>query len=1022
MNLLIIHLSDIHLKTSNDSILKRAESITAAMRPYLPNTTVVVIVVSGDIAQSGSATEYKIANRLLTDIRSRLKGETSAPIHFVLAPGNHDCDFRGDQATRQLVVEAMLKHTGTLPDSYLKTAVKVQSDFFSFRKSLESKDKLIQEDKLWNSYEFSVDGFRITFDALNASWMSTRHEQQGGLLFPFERHARQPEAADLRVCVLHHPLNWYSQSNYREFRSFLHQRSDFILTGHEHQAAQREIDDAADGQCIYLEGEALQTSDAAQSGFNILLVDTKARQYRCETLRLHSGRYEPLASANWEEFRPVAKRKLAKLAFTDTFEKALKDPGATLKHFSGRELLLDDIYVYPDLDERSTKSNNAEKARAPRLSASSLAKPDKMHRDVVIQGDDESGKTKLLFKLAREYQGQGYVPLILRGERLKSATPAALVSEIDSAVTLQYGLESKIAFSQLSKSEKIVLLDDFDCSPLNGERRAAILSELRERFGRTLLTVGENFEVAEVLGGQDMLSLVDMQHVKLLPLGNAKRLELIRKWNRIGVGESLSENQFLKSCDDAEKLIESTKLRFVASTSPIFVLSLLQATASGITSEIHNSSFAHYYYFLIIGALEKAKVSKQDLNTILSACTHLSWYIRKHGDEQRISSSQFTEFVVQYSVNWTATDGTWLLRALIDARLMEDDGGSLAFTYPYSYYYFLGKFASISQEKTEVQEYLKHCLEHLYARECANTLLFLAHHSGNSAVLESITATIDSHFIGQEPASLEKEDIASIASLLSQAPALQYHQVSPREFRQKQAESSDQNADESDGLQDKPHTAERDLFQEIVSLSKAIEISGTLLTHQFSNYGRQTKNRAIKSMFDGAMRAVKVFHSHFENMDDLLRSISSKFKDRKDGLNSDQAELHFRHAIAFLIKIVTTSFVMRASMSLRAKDLDDNISRVVQDNPNCANRLIKIAQELQNPSRLPRLEIDRLRKEEESNPAVMGVLQMLILQRLYMYETDHDDKDWAMSIFALGANRSSIAMKHRTFGPKQLRN
>jgi hypothetical protein len=91
--------------------------------------------------------------------------------------------------------------------------------------------------------------------------------------------------------------------------------------------------------------------------------------------------------------------------------------------------------------------------------------------------------------------------------------------------------------------------------------------------------------------------------------------------------------------------------------------------------------------------------------------------------------------------------------------------------------------------------------------------------------------------------------------------------------------------------------------------------------------------------------------------------------------------------------------------------LDDNVARVIEENPTCAYRLIKITRELQNPSRLPRLEIDRLRREEETNPAVMGVLQMLILQRLYAYETDHDDKHWAMSVFELGGQRSGVELK-----------
>lgn len=1021
MNLLIVHLSDIHLKSNSDPILKRTEAITASLRPYLPHVAVIAIVVSGDIAQSGSAEEYKVATRLFVDLRARLKGEAGVSIHLIFAPGNHDCDFRGDQATRQLVVDAMLKHSGTLPESFLKTATKVQSNFISFRKSLETKNIVVSEDQLWTCYSISVDGFKVAFDVLNASWMSTRHEQQGGLIFPFEEYAGQKNEADLCISVLHHPLNWYNQSNYRAFRTFLHRRSDFILTGHEHQAATREIDDAADGQSIYVEGEALQTGNPSHSAFNVLVVNTKTKEYFSVTLKLRAGVFEPQTQSSWEVFRPLAKQDAAKLAFTEEFAAELKDPGATLKHPSGRDLHLDDIYVYPDLDDRSEETTNAEKARAPRLNAAFLSKADRIKSDTLIQGDDESGKTKLIYKLAAEYHAQGRIPLVIRGEKLKSAATNAIAAAIEAAAIAQYGAANKTAFYQTAKNEKILLLDDFDRCQLNPDRKAALVSEVRAYFGRIILTVGENFEVAELFGGKDILTLAQMRHVKILPLGNARRLELIKKWNRIGISESTSSNQFLKSCDEAEKLIDATKLRFVASTSPIFVLSLLQATASGITTEMHNSSFAHYYYFLIVGALERARVGKSQLNAIISACTHLSWFIRRNGDEQRISVGQFDEFVQKYSESWTATNASQLLQVLVDARLMDRDGETLAFTYPYSYYYFLGKYASIAQDSEEVREYVQYCLQHLYARECANTLLFLAHHSGNSMVLERVVTAIDSHFTAKKPASLERDDVASISSLLSHAPALRYRKVAPEKYRETRAERRDQEPKEHDGLQDKPNGSARDLIQEIVSLSKAIEISGTLLTHQFSNYDRVTKNRAIESMFNGAMRAVKMFYSHFENIESLLKSISNREHERNKEVSAEQIEKDIRHAIALLLKMVTSSFVIRAASSLRASALDDNILSVVQANPTCANRLIKLAQELQSPSRLPRLEIDRLRREEGTNPAVMGVLQFIVLQRLYMYETDHDDKDWAMGVFELGGNRSDLEFKQQAGSVKRLK-
>lgn len=148
MHTTIIHLSDIHFKNEKDAVIKRLDQLVASLRPYLTHTATLVIAVTGDIAQSGALSEYSIANGFLSDLKKKIQKELEVPIHFILAPGNHDCDFRGDQAARQLVVDAILKNCAEIPTSYIKTATKVQSNYFNFRDKLKSKDVVATGDLL----------------------------------------------------------------------------------------------------------------------------------------------------------------------------------------------------------------------------------------------------------------------------------------------------------------------------------------------------------------------------------------------------------------------------------------------------------------------------------------------------------------------------------------------------------------------------------------------------------------------------------------------------------------------------------------------------------------------------------------------------------------------------------------------------------------------------------------------------------------------------------------------------------
>ncbi len=53
MKAVLLHLSDIHIKTKKDPVLGVAKDIAACTYSSLPSTSRVFIVVSGDVAFSG---------------------------------------------------------------------------------------------------------------------------------------------------------------------------------------------------------------------------------------------------------------------------------------------------------------------------------------------------------------------------------------------------------------------------------------------------------------------------------------------------------------------------------------------------------------------------------------------------------------------------------------------------------------------------------------------------------------------------------------------------------------------------------------------------------------------------------------------------------------------------------------------------------------------------------------------------------------------------------------------------------
>lgn len=101
-----LHLSDIHIKTSNDPILKQASNIASATSTLWCSCDNFIVIVTGDAAYSGAVQEYQWAESFFTELRSELVRKLKTnEIHYIFIPGNHDCDFSGGQDLRAVALK-----------------------------------------------------------------------------------------------------------------------------------------------------------------------------------------------------------------------------------------------------------------------------------------------------------------------------------------------------------------------------------------------------------------------------------------------------------------------------------------------------------------------------------------------------------------------------------------------------------------------------------------------------------------------------------------------------------------------------------------------------------------------------------------------------------------------------------------------------------------------------------------------------------------------------------------------------
>ena len=93
MKLLLLHLSDIHITSDDDVITSRSPQIVNAVKNLDYSLDLCIVVVTGDIAYSGTDDQYFVAFEFFDSLKQHLSDNLSStphqhpvPIHFIVLP------------------------------------------------------------------------------------------------------------------------------------------------------------------------------------------------------------------------------------------------------------------------------------------------------------------------------------------------------------------------------------------------------------------------------------------------------------------------------------------------------------------------------------------------------------------------------------------------------------------------------------------------------------------------------------------------------------------------------------------------------------------------------------------------------------------------------------------------------------------------------------------------------------------------------------------------------------------------
>lgn len=1019
MSVIILHLSDIHIKNSNDPILAKGEAIARCIYEQLANASNLIILISGDIAFSGNSEQYALAKKFLEDIQIEIEQEKELPITYILAPGNHDCDFSLDNKVRKIVVKNLQSETNPEVDiDIIEACTDIQKSFFEFRDDIEA-NQTVSDDRLVRETSIEVNGKKINFIALNVSWISEIHEQPGFMHFPVRNYEHLLYDRDgLELVVLHHPLNWFNQSTYRPFREFVKKKGDIIISGHEHIGNVGKINDAESGASAFVEGCVLQEGKILnESAFNIVEIDLESSQFSSTKYQFLENSYRPREEGSWSSFHNLSTKANNEFDITETFLERLDDPGALFRHPSKTELKLDDIFIFQDL--KSVLSSDDK--RRTHVSSQKLLSLSLGQNGLFLEGEEKVGKTSLLYQLFLRFHEQGKLPVYIHGDQINKHHPREIDQLIKKAVVQQYGRDKVEKFYQQPKSLKILLLDDFDCGPIKAsDFRGKVLGEFDNRFSYMIVTVSDMFEFRELFNTERTSCTDNMDHYKVQTFGYSLRSQLAEKWFNLGRNGTIDEAQLIAMCDNAERLMETAMTKTVIPSLPLYLLTLLQSIEAGRAGEFQESALGDYYHYLLTEAFLCSGVKKEHLKELFHYATQLSaeFYII---NENSLSERQLRRFNEKFSKKWDTVNFSQRLKLLLKAKLLYKSGEEYSFRYPYIYYFLKGKYLSVNLSDQGNKDYIKHCCNHLYVRDYANTILFLAHHTTNNCLLDNISSAMNELFKQHDPLSFG-DDTLPIRKLIDDAPKLTYTESRPVENREKVNQLRDELDDGHDGLIEKEEQEdELSKMSQLTMLFKTNEILGQILKNQYSEIERVKKRDLLKDLFNGPLRALKDFYDYFDDNNDLLVSQiesvilnkqleSERNKGRDNPVtdlnNTEKRNKMARRIVANVVRMLSFGFIWKTARNANSEKLLEHIEDTVLENETLSFQLIELAVLLDSPKAIPRSKLSKLYEKSGSDPVLKNIIHVLIMHRLYMFETDRKDMEWL-------SNNTDIDMKRQ---------
>lgn len=722
---LILHLSDLHISENNNDINAECERIVKVLDAFArnkENVTDVLIVVSGDLTQSGTEEDFYVFDEFIGKLRFLIKKKLSLGKHscFVITcPGNHDVYF--DHKVKREEIMAM-------PEN---------EKFNYYEKSLDYYYKSKYANKWNNSYitkiERKLGKTGISFTLINSvvgSRIEDEDTDKGLHMIPnICLDEITPTSDSINVLVLHHSLEWFEENQWRTISDKIESGYNAVLYGHEHINRDRHMQSKNKNVDFICGGPLFDKN----SSFNVLAIfENKIQTFK---FQLEKNNYKYSNVIN--EFK-ISKQIKKDDLFDFEFIEEINDYSLL------QDVSLLDIYVFPLLSYVNSEDKDKTVENFNDFK-NIIDKKDKQF--ILIEGDEISGKTELSKYLFLEYRKDFY-PLLINANDIGKGY---VENSFKNVFKKEYDIH-KISFTeyeQINVSDKILIIDDYDY--IENDIARKLINYSAKNFEKIIILKNIN-NVNFVKSVTDNIPQDNTLKFSILPMLYRKREELIHKICLLSYKSKNNEeiNNIVKSINQA-----INNQLTVLNLTPQFIVLCVNALLRNEYQFNSSNGFTSIFQSNITRQLENA--DNIDLDKYLYLLQLLAYAAHIKG-EYPITFNLIYLVIEEYNKKGMKTRKGIATNDFINnlekCRLLQksrDDGNKYVFVNSNYYAYFIAKnIVTLISEGMMDDNILNKLVKEMCFGVNSDILLYISYILQTSKIIDTIFNVAEEFFSGFE--------------------------------------------------------------------------------------------------------------------------------------------------------------------------------------------------------------------------------------------------------------------------------